>query len=70
VGAYTALTNADRQKKYFEERGYPVEVISRVRDGRSLYLVLVGSYRTYDEAKARAGEIKQRFNIDSFVLSR
>lgn len=70
VGAYTALTNADRQKKYFEERGYTVEVISRVRDGRSLYVVLVGSYRTYDEAKARAADIKQRFNVDSFVLSR
>jgi cell division septation protein DedD len=70
VGAYTALTNADRQKKYFEERGYAAEVISRVRDGRSMYVVLVGAYRTYDEAKARAAEIKQRLNIDSFVLSR
>ena len=70
VGAYTALSNADRQKKYFEDLGYTVEVISRVRDGRSLYLVLVGSYRTYEEAKARAAEIKQRFNVDSFVLSR
>lgn len=70
VGAYTALTNADRQKKYFEERGYTAEVISRVRDGRSMYVVLVGAYRTYDEAKARAADIKQRLNIDSFVLSR
>jgi cell division septation protein DedD len=70
VGAYTALTNADRQKKYFEDRGYTAEVISRVRDGRSMYVVLVGAYRTYDEAKARAAEIKQRLNIDSFVLSR
>ena len=70
VGAYTALTNADRQKKYFEERGYTAEVISRVRDGRSMYVVLVGAYRTYDEAKSRAAEIKQRLNIDSFVLSR
>jgi cell division septation protein DedD len=70
VGAYTALTNADRQKKFFEEKGYTAEVISRVRDGRSMYVVLVGAYRTYDEAKARAGEIKQRLNIDSFVLSR
>jgi cell division septation protein DedD len=70
VGAYTALTNADRQKKYFEEKGYTAEVISRVRDGRSMYVVLVGAYRTYDEAKARAAEIKQGLNIDSFVLSR
>ena len=47
-----------------------VTLQSRVRDGRSLYVVLVGSYRSYDEAKARAAEIKQRFSIDSFVLSR
>lgn len=70
VGAYTALTNADRQKKIFEEQGFTAEVISRVRDGRSMYVVLVGAYRTYEEAKAKAAEIKQRLNIDSFVLSR
>jgi tetratricopeptide (TPR) repeat protein len=70
VGAYTAQTNADKQKKYFEDLGYMVEVISKVKDSRSLYTVLVGGYATYEEAKARAAEIKQKYNIDSFVISR
>lgn len=70
VGAYTAQTNAERQRKFFEDLGYPVEVQSKIKDGRSLYIVLVGGYATYEEAKARGTEIKQRYTIDSFVISR
>jgi len=70
VGAYTAQTNAERQRKFFEDLGYPVEVMSKIKDARSLYIVLVGSYATYEEAKSRSAEIKQRYSIDSFVISR
>ena len=70
VGAYTAQTNAERQRKFFEDLGYAVEVMSKIKDGRSLYIVLVGGYATYEEAKARGLEIKQRYNVDSFVISR
>lgn len=70
VGAYTAQTNADKQRKYFEDLGYAVEVVSKVKDSRSLYTVLVGGYATYEEAKAKAADIKQKYNIDSFVISR
>lgn len=70
VGAYTAQVNAERQKRFFEDLGYPVEVISKVRDSRSLYLVLVGSFKTYDEAKAKGIEIRQKHNINSFVITR
>ena len=70
VGAYTAQVNAEKQKLFFEDLGYPVEVISKVKDNRSLFLVLVGSFQTYDQAKEKGGEIKKKYNIDSFVISR
>ena len=70
VGAYTAQVNAEKQKLFFEDLGYVVEVISRVKDNRSLFLVLVGGYPTYAEAKAKSTEIKQTYNIDSIVISK
>jgi len=70
VGAYFSLENAEKQKVFFEDRNYPVEVINRVRESRSLFLVLVGNYLTYDEAKGKAKEVQEKFGISSFVVSR
>jgi cell division protein FtsN len=47
-----------------------VEITNKVRGGRSLYLVWVGGYRTTDEAKAAAKEIKQKHKTDSIVVER
>ena len=70
VGAYTALVNAEKQKLFFEDLGYPVEVINKVKDGRSLYIVLVGTYITHEDARAKAAEFKRSYNIDSIVVLR
>lgn len=69
VGAYTTQANAEKQKSYFEGLGYAVELISRVKENRSLYLVLVGNYASAEEAKARGAEIKAKFHVDSIVTS-
>lgn len=70
VGAYGLQVNAEKQKLFFEDLSFPVEVINRVKDSRSLYLVVVGHYDTYEAAKTRAEEIKKAYNIDSIVISR
>lgn len=70
VGAYSTQVNANKQKLFFEDLGYPVEVVSKVKDGRALWSVNVGSFATYDEAKAKSGELKRKYNMDSFVVTR
>lgn len=70
VGAYTVQVNAEKQKLFFEDLGYPVEVLSSMKQGRSLFLVLVGNFSSYDEAKAKGSDIKKKYNISSFVISR
>ena len=70
VGAYSTQVNADKQKLFFEDLGYPVEVISRSKDGRTLFTVNVGNYATYDEAKAKSAALKKQYNLDSFVVTR
>jgi tetratricopeptide (TPR) repeat protein len=70
VGAFTTQVNAERQKQFFEQLGYPVEVLNKVKDNRALFLVWVGSYTTYDEAKAGGAEIKKKYNMASIVISK
>ncbi len=69
VGAYTTQANAEKQKSYFEGLGYTVGMISRVKENRALFLVLVGSYPTAEAAKAQAAEIKAKFHVDSIVIT-
>ena len=70
VGAYLSQENAEKQRLFFEDQGFPVEVINRVKDSKSLFLVFVGNYLTYDEAKSRIDEIWKRYRVESFVVSR
>jgi cell division septation protein DedD len=70
VGAYTTTANAEKQKHFFEGLRFPVEVITKVKNSKSLYLVLIGSYQTYGEAKAKKAEVKSQYKIDSIVVTR
>lgn len=70
VGAFSQQLNAEKQKLFFEDLGYSVEVINKVRDLRSLFVVLVGDYRTPDEAKTKGEEFKRKYNISSMMVTR
>jgi cell division septation protein DedD len=70
TGAFGQQSNAEILKTRFESAGYPVEMISKVKDTRALFLVWVGSYSTYEEARAAAQEVKRTMGIDAMVISR
>ena len=70
VGAYTTQVNAEKQKLFFEDLGYPVEVNSKLKDSRSLFIVLVGTFVSADEARAKAQEFKQKYNISPLVVTK
>lgn len=70
VGAFSTSENAQKQKLFFEEFGYTAEITNRVRGGRSLYLVWVGSYASPDEARRTLGEIQSKYNITPIVVER
>ena len=60
VGAFTVHANAVAEKSRFEGLGYDAEMMSKVRDTKSLFIVMIGNYATYDEAKAAAAEVKRK----------
>lgn len=69
VGAYTTQANAEKQKLFFEGLGYTVEMISRVKENKSLFLVLVGTYASAEEAKVTGAEIRAKYHVDSIVTT-
>jgi cell division septation protein DedD len=70
VGAYGAQVNAEKQRKFFANLGYPVEVVTKVRDTKTLFVVLVGSYGSTEQAKAQGAEIKKKYAVESMVVPR
>ena len=70
VGAYGAQANAEKQRKFFSTLGYSVEIITKVRDTKTLFVVLVGSFASYEEARAKGADIKKKHNIDFMVVPR
>ena len=70
AGAYGAQANAEKQRKFFADLGYPVEMITKVRDTKTLFVVLVGTYGSYDQAKAQGAEIRKKYSIETMVVSR
>ena len=70
AGAYGAQANAERQRQFFADLGYPVEMITKVRDTKTLFVVLVGKYSSYDQARAQGAEIKQKYRVETMVVQR
>ena len=70
VGAFSALVNAGKLRDFFEGLNYTVEITSKVRDGKSLYLVWVGSFQSSAEAKKIARTIKTKHNFNPLVVER
>ncbi len=70
TGAFSTSANAEKQKSFFEDKGLTVEVTNKVRGGRSLFLVWVGSYATAEDARRFGKEVRTKYNIDSIVVER
>lgn len=70
VGAFSTLQNAEELKTRFEREGYISNIFTIVRDGKKLHKVWVGEFQTHDEAKRFSAELKNKFNLESMVVSR
>lgn len=70
VGAFSGIAGAEKQKKLFDDLGYRVEITNKIRNGRSMYLVWIGSFKTLEDARAMVKEIKKKYKIDSLIIER
>lgn len=70
VGAFSTSANAEKQKSLLESYNQPIEIKSSVRNGRTLYLVLVGSFQSQEEAKNVGKDLKAKYNLQSIVVEK
>ncbi len=70
VGAFSTVANAEKQKAFFEDRGFQAQITNKVRSGRSLHLVWLGNFKNSDEAMKFSREIKSKFKITGIVVER
>ena len=68
VGAFSVKNNADKKMNYFEDRGYPVEINTREITSGYLYIVRVGAYETYNEAKNALSELKSKYPSEDGIV--
>ncbi|MEA2077101.1 MAG: SPOR domain-containing protein [Candidatus Marinimicrobia bacterium] len=68
VGAFSVQENAHKKQSYFEERGFPVQVEMRERTSGYLYLIRIGAYASYDEAKRALSELKIKYPSEDGIV--
>ncbi len=70
AGAFSTLANAEKQKAFFEDLGYSVEITNKIRSGLSMYLVWIGSFKTIQHARTTGKEIKSKYKIDTMIIEK
>lgn len=70
VGAFSTVTNAEKQKNFFDDLGYQTQITNKVRGGRSLYLVWVGNFKTESEAMQLGKEVRAKYKITGIVVEK
>jgi tetratricopeptide (TPR) repeat protein len=70
VGAFSTAENASKQKRFFHSVGYAVEILNKVKRGKSYYLVWIGNFKSHDEARKFRNEMRGKYKIEPIVVER
>jgi cell division septation protein DedD len=68
VGAFSVQANANKKQNYFKERGYPVEINKREITSGYLYIIRIGAYETYNEAKSALSDLKSKYPSEDGIV--
>lgn len=68
IGAFGVQENALRKQAYFEEKGYPVKIEIRETSSKPLYIVQVGEFETYQEAKRGLSRFKSKYPAEEGIV--
>ncbi|MDD3095738.1 MAG: SPOR domain-containing protein [Candidatus Neomarinimicrobiota bacterium] len=68
IGAFSLQENAWRKQEFFEKEGYDVEIEKRESTTTPLYLVRVGGYENYEEARQALSLLKSRYPSEEGIV--
>lgn len=70
VGAFSTAENANKQRRMLQSAKYPVEILNKVRNGKSYYLVWIGNFNSREAAQKFRSELESRYKIEAMVVER
>lgn len=70
VGAFSTAENANKQRRLLQSAKYPVEILNKVRNGKSYYLVWIGNFKSRESAQKFRSELESRYKIEAMVVER
>lgn len=68
VGAYSNYENAQQTSQKYQDVYPNTKVLNKVKNGMSLYVIVIGGYPTRQEASARIDEISKRFKVKGYII--
>ncbi len=68
IGAFGDYDNALRMKADYEKEYKTTKVVEKERDGKKMFLVVVGGFSTRDEAEKIVASIKDRFKTNGYIV--
>lgn len=68
IGAFSLQENAWRKQEFFENEGYEVEIEKRESTTTPLYLVRIGGYENYEEARQALSLLKTRYPSEEGIV--
>lgn len=68
IGAFGVEENALRKQAFFEEQGYPVHIDIRGNLNKPLYIVQLGEFETYEEAKSSLSRFKSNYPDEEGIV--
>ncbi len=69
TGAFKSQANAQKFSKTYKEKGFNVFIEkSEIKDKGIMYKVLIGPFKNLEEASRLSTDIREKENINSFVI--
>ena len=68
IGAFSNQTNAFNQKRYFENKGYKVDVVRKNVNGKTLYAVFLSQFSSREAAEKLGNQLKTKYRINYVIV--
>lgn len=68
VGAYRAYNNAVKARQKFQRDYSDTRILTKVRDGEKLYVVVIGEYPTREKAESALQTIRTIFKVKGYII--
>ena len=68
LGAYSSYANAESTSRQYQSQYSNTQIIQKSRNGETLYIVVIGDYRSRGDAEKALPQVNQTFNVNGYII--